>query len=138
MDSNRENLIQDIYVELVQIISESNGINLPDTLELLLEGPRFDKKIKLKKTVEEFQILLASYQNDQVAIDTLLNHPVAEGLFEFFKRFPIPYREEHIHLTGSLGAEFVYPRIKKLLEGHDKAIYEEKIREIYGDSASFL
>ncbi|MGC4073781.1 MAG: hypothetical protein QM760_14975 [Nibricoccus sp.] len=47
-------------------------------------------------------------------------------LFCFFREFPLPYHEEHIHLTGSLSAEFIYPRLKKLLEGPDKKTYEEK------------
>jgi hypothetical protein len=51
----------------------------------------------------------------------------------FLKRFPIPYREEHIHLTGSLTADFVYPRLKPLLEGENKDNYWDKIKHTYGD-----
>ncbi|MDC0980212.1 hypothetical protein OAQ84_00605 [Bdellovibrionales bacterium] len=128
-------LVQELYFELVQVISESNGISLPDTLELLSESPRFDDKPKIKKLIDEFRRLLAAYQYEDVEIETLLGHPVALALFEFFRRFPLPYKEEHIHLTGSLSAEFIFPRLKKLLEGPNRLTYESKIVEIYGEEA---
>lgn len=135
MDATKDTLIQELYYELVQVISESNGISLPDTLELLSESPHFDNKPKLKKLVDEFRRLLAAYQYEDVEIETLLGHPVALGLAEFFKKFPLTYREEHIHLTGSLSADFIYPRLKKLMEGENKELYESRIREIYGEQA---
>ena len=53
----------------------------------------------------------------------------------FFLAFPIPFHDEHIHLTGSLDAEFIYPRLVALLEGPDGELYEAKIREVYGGDA---
>ncbi|MCB0420527.1 MAG: hypothetical protein KDD61_06000 [Bdellovibrionales bacterium] len=135
MDSGKDSLVNELYFELVQVISESNGISLPDTLELLSESPHFDGKGKLKKLVDEFRRLLAAYQYEDVEIETLLGHPVALGLYEFFKKFPLKYKEEHIHLTGSLSADFIFPRLKKLLEGENRELYEERISEIYGEDA---
>src|SRR5205085_6811239 len=42
----------------------------------------------------------------------------------------IPFRDEHTHLSGSLDADFVYPRLAPLLESPAVAA---KIRQIYGD-----
>ena len=32
-------------------------------------------------------------------------------------------------------ADFIFPRLKKLIEGPNKAIYEKKIKEVYGNNA---
>jgi hypothetical protein len=92
-------------------------------------------KPNIQKLAIEFRNLLFQFQSDQVEMPTLLHHPMARGLFEFFKSFPLPYRDEHTHLTGALSADFIYPRLKTLLEGPHKALYEEKIRQIYGPSS---
>jgi adenosine deaminase len=68
-----------------------------------------------------------------VPIESLLGHPVALALEAFFRAFPLPFHDEHTHLTGSLDAEFVWPRLAALLEGPHRAIYEQKIRDVYGD-----
>jgi adenosine deaminase len=65
----------------------------------------------------------------------LLGHPFSSAFFEFFKDFPLPYHEEHIHLTGSLSAEFIYPHLKKLLDGPQRNLYTTKIAEVYGVDA---
>lgn len=119
----------------IEIISETNGITLDDTLELMLNSDRIRKDSTMSKQISEFRGLIAAFQTDQIGIDTLLNHIVASALFEFFRRFPIPYRDEHTHLTGALSADFLYPRLKSLLEGPNKALYEKKITDIYGPSA---
>jgi adenosine deaminase len=85
--------------------------------------------------VEEFRHLLGKYSVDQISIHELLQHPVASAFFDFFKLFPLKYNEEHIHLTGSLTAEFIYPRLKKLLDGPHQEIYKRKITEVYGPEA---
>lgn len=131
----REQLIEQLKVELVKIISETNGISLSNTLELLLQSLKVKENNLVEKSLLEFSHLLTGFQIDEVDIDTLLTHPVAEALFEFFKSFPIPYNEEHIHLTGSLSAEFIYPRLKVLLEGPNKEIYEKKISDVYGEDS---
>lgn len=120
---------------LTTIISETNGISLSDTIDLLISSKLKNENSEAYQLVVEFRELLNSFQINQVAISSLLKHPLSAALFEFFKNFPLKYHEEHIHLTGAITAEFIYPRLKKLLEGPDKAIYEQKIAEVYGDKA---
>lgn len=127
--------LEDLTQALIEIISETNGITLDDTLELMLNSDRIRKDPVITKQISEFRGLIAAFQTDQIGIDTLLNHIVAAALFEFFRRFPIPYRDEHTHLTGALSADFLYPRLKQLLEGPNKSLYEKKITDIYGPSA---
>lgn len=122
---------------IIEIISETNGIGLFDTLELLTMSPGAKNNPDLLQKVEEFRQLLTEFQVDTIRIDRLLNHPVASALFEFFKRFPLTYRDEHTHLTGALSSEFVFAKLKPLLDPKNKnaKIYEKKITEIYGPSA---
>ena len=126
---------QQLTAALTTIISETNGISLADTLELLMSSDLKETSPEAAASVAEFQDLLNRFQINKVTIYTLLKHPVSAALFEFFKNFPLKYNEEHIHLTGAITADFIYPRLKKLLEGPDKEIYEEKIREVYGHDA---
>jgi adenosine deaminase len=118
---------------LTEIISETNGISLIETLDLACNAEFSKESQQIRKPLNEFRKLLAGFQQDEVDIQTLLNHPVSEAMRTFFKNFPIPYCEEHIHLTGSLTADFVYPRLKPLLEGEHSEIYWQKIKETYGD-----
>lgn len=120
---------------LTTIISETNGISISDTINLLLSSDLENKSPEAYKHTQEFRELLNRFQINQVTITALLKHPVSAALAEFFKNFPLKYNEEHIHLTGAITADFIYPRLKKLLEGPHKEIYEEKIREVYGDKA---
>ncbi|MBY0517925.1 MAG: hypothetical protein K2P81_13530 [Bacteriovoracaceae bacterium] len=121
---------------LVRIISETNGITLSDTLELSTIGDSRDDNPLIKKTLVEFRRLLSGFQQDEVDIKTLLQHPVAYALRDFFKRFPKPYIEEHIHLTGSLTAEFIFLHLMQLLEGPHREIYVEKIEKIWGSGSA--
>lgn len=125
----------DLVTCLIEIISETNGINLADTLELMLSSATVQKNPHVASAAAEFRSLLFQFQIDQVDMDLLLAHPMAKGLFSFFKSFPISYRDEHTHLTGALSAEYIFPRLKKLLEGPNKSIYEQKIKSIYGDQS---
>jgi len=130
-----QQLIEELTHELVNIISETNGINLNDTLELLSYSSPIQKLPICYKSIQEFRKLISGFHQDELDIYTLLNHPVALAFFQFFKKFPLKYREEHIHLTGSLTAEFIYPRLMKLLEGKHSKIYKEKIIEVYGEQS---
>lgn len=123
----------DILPHITRIISETNGLSLENTLDLLLVSINTEDAIK--KSIHEFYHLLNQFKIDQIGIDPLLEHPVGDSFFEFFKNFPLKYREEHIHLTGSLSADFVYPRLKELLDGPSGSIYKEKIVKIYGEKA---
>jgi hypothetical protein len=129
-----EKLKQELAQHLVKMISETNGISLSDTLELAMQPGAADSSA-VQKSIAEFRRLLSGFQQDEVDINTLFAHPVAHGLEAFFKEFPLKFREEHIHLTGSLTAEFIFPRLKKLLEGPHRKIYEKKIIEAYGKEA---
>lgn len=119
----------------IRTISETNGISLSDTLELISLSDLKDESKEAYESVEDFRKELAKFQQNQGSIHALQHHPVSAALFQFFKRFPLKYQEEHIHLTGSLTAEFIYPRLKKLIDGPNKAIYQKKIVEVYGESA---
>ena len=132
MFAKKEKVIQDIKNSLIDIISETNGITINDTLELLAYHPELKCNPLVEKSLSEFRKLIIGFHNNDVDISTLLSHPFSEAFFGFFKEFPLPYHEEHIHLTGSLSAGFIYPRLKVLLDGPDKKLYEEKIRQVYG------
>ena len=119
--------------EITFVIGETGGITLKDTIELLKCSHGIEPSIK--KLIFEFDRLLGAFHNNDVDIKTLFEHPFSKALFHFFKEFPLPYHEEHIHLTGSLEADFIWPRLKTLLEGPNKKIYEEKIKKNYGKSA---
>jgi adenosine deaminase len=127
------NTIDLLREHLIDIISETNGITLTDTLELSENSNFANDYPKVKKQIHSFRRLLSEYQQNEVEISTLLEHPLSSALFGFFKDFPLKYNEEHIHLTGSLTAEFIYPRLKKLLEGPSKDALEKKIIDVYGD-----
>ena len=118
---------------ITEVISETNGITIMDTLELASTSEYALGNPTVRKSIQEFLRLLGGFQQDEVDIQTLLNHPVSEALRNFFKKFPLSYKEEHIHLTGSLTAEFVYPRLKALLQGPHKEMYWKKIQAVYGD-----
>ncbi len=135
MFPKKEKSINEIKMALIDIISETNGISITDTLELLAYHPGLKNNKILEKSLSEFRKLITGFHDSEVDISTLLNHPFSEAFFGFFKDFPLPYHEEHIHLTGSLSAEFIYPRIKILLEGKEKDIYIEKITQVYGEQA---
>lgn len=121
---------------LIKIISETNGISLADTLELALMGETKDDNHLIKKSLAEFRRLINDFHNDEVDIKTLLNHPVSHALFQFFRKFPKPYIEEHIHLTGSLSAEFIYPHLMKLLKGPKQQVYFDIINKVYGEGTA--
>lgn len=135
LKASNDSLTLELSRALTDIISETNGINLSDTLELMANSDSVRQRPIIQKLAIEFRNLLFQFQSDQIEIETLLNHPVAKGLFHFFRNFPLPYRDEHTHLTGALSANFIYPRLKKLLEGPNKEVYEEKIRQIYGPNS---
>jgi len=132
---SKSKMIRDLKHALIDIISETNGINIFDTLELLSFNMGLKKDLPVEKSLAEFRNLLSGFQNNEVDITTLIGHPFSEAFFEFLKDFPIPYHEEHIHLTGSLTAEFIYPHLKKLLDGPQREIYLKKISEVYETDA---
>ena len=127
--------LSELSSSLIRVISETNGISLGDTLQLATHSMLFQERPRAMAWVQEFRRLLFSYVANEVDIGELLTHPVALTLRAFLKRFPKTYREEHIHLTGSLTAAFIYPRLAALLDGPAGDAYERKIRQVYGDDA---
>jgi adenosine deaminase len=115
-----------------QLISETSGLSLDDTLVLAEQSPLPEEELAL---IRDFRILLGRFRINQTPIEALLDHPISAALTAFFRAFPIPFRDEHIHLTGSLDAEFIYPRLAQLLDGPKRALYEAKIAEVYGPEA---
>src|SRR5688572_2554467 len=115
-----------------QLISETSGLSLEDTLSLAVQSPLPDEDLAL---IRDFHTLLGRFRMNDSPIDALLDHTVSHALEGFFRAFPIPFRDEHIHLTGSLAADFIYPRLERLLEGPKRAVYEAKIAEVYGREA---
>ncbi|MCA9617417.1 MAG: hypothetical protein KC731_00250 [Myxococcales bacterium] len=120
---------------LLKLISETNGVTLGHTLDLALRSMLVEERPEVAARLREFHELLYVYQRDPSDIRALLDHEVARTLGGIFRAFPLKFREEHIHLTGSLTADFVHPRLMALLEGPDRASYEQKIRDTYGDDA---
>jgi adenosine deaminase len=135
MVKKTQGIINQLKRCLIRIVSETNGISLQDTLEICQYSQLVKENRTLYKNIVEFRHLLSAFQQDEAEIETLINHPVSNAFYELFKEFPLPYQEEHIHLTGSLTAEFIYPRLKKLLKGPNKKIYEQKIIDTYGPDA---
>jgi hypothetical protein len=120
---------------LIRIISETNGVSLRDTLELLAGSELADEDDLAFDQLQDFRHILDKYSVNQVDIHSLLKHPVADAFFDFFRLFPLKYHEDHIHLTGALTADFIFPRLQKLIEGPLKDVYRQKITEVYGPSA---
>lgn len=121
--------------EFVEIVSETNGIALLDTIDLMLSSSLKSKNAEAYQWVQEFKDLLNAFITNQIDLHKLTSHPFNLVLEDFFKRFPVKYKEEHIHLTGSLTADFVWKQLKPLLEGPYASVYESKIKEVYGESA---
>lgn len=118
---------------LTQLISETSGLSLEDTLVLADNSPSIEPD--LAAVTREFHGLLGQFRLGRASIDALFAHPVSLALEAFFRGFPIPFRDEHIHLTGSLDAQFVWSRLQALLEGPHRATYEERIARVYGKDA---
>ena len=120
---------------VTEIVSETNGISLLDTLDLLISSDLPAKSMEAFNLVLEFRQMIDQFRINKLSIQALLDHPVSKTLFEFLRRVPLKYREEHTHLTGAVTAEFVYPRLMSLLAGPHKEIYEKKILGVYGPDA---
>src|SRR6188508_2217025 len=89
---------------LTQLISETSGLSLDDTLALAHGSPHLESDSDLRPLLAEFHELLGRFRVREANIDTLFLHPVSRAFEAFFRAFPIPFHDEHIHLTGSLAA----------------------------------
>src|SRR3954447_6913645 len=122
-------LVHQLARVFTQLISETSGLSLDDTLTLAEQQPLPDD---VARCISEFHELLGRFRLNAQPIEPLFAHPVSKALGAFFRAFPIPFHDEHIHLTGSIDAEFIYPRLAPLLENET---YRRKIAEVYGEDA---
>ena len=121
--------------EFVEIVSETNGISLIDTLDLMISSSLKNKNAEAYSWITDFRSLLNQFITNEINLQKVMSHPFANVLEDFFKAFPIKYKEEHIHLTGSLTSEFIWTQLKPLIEGTQASVYKQKITEVYGASA---
>lgn len=128
---NSSDLVRRLTSFLTRLISETSGLSLEDTLVLARGAPQMEQDVAAY--LGEFREILGLFRLGQAPIDVLFAHPVSQALAAFFRAFPIPFRDEHIHLTGSLSAEFVWSRLGPLLDGPNRALYVERIARVYGE-----
>jgi hypothetical protein len=121
--------------EFVEIVSETNGISLVDTLDLMLSSSLRTKNPEAYEWVVEYRDLINQFMVNRIDMKQLREHKFNLVLEEFFRRFPLKYKEEHIHLSGSLSAEFIWSKLQPLIEGPNRLLYEKKIKHVYGDSS---
>jgi len=117
---------------LVKLNSETNGVSLGDTLELAERSILFGERPKELAAITDFRERLFEHSKSGIGMEALVDHEVGKTLQGFLASYPLHFQEEHIHLTGSLTASFVYPRLMELLDGPEAAIYEKKIIDTYG------
>jgi adenosine deaminase len=120
---------------LTDLISETNGLSLEQTLDLAVRSPDFDADAEVSHLIRDFHALLRRFRVDEHPIEPLLDHPFSDALRDLFRSCPVPFRDDHTHLTGALGADFIHPRLEALIEGPDSALYERKIAEVYGSES---
>lgn len=121
---------------LINVIATTNGIPLEDTLELAALTPNARMSEDDRRLIKEFRLLISSYHRDEIPIEKLFDHPVADALSFFFKNFPLPFKEEHTHLTGALPAEFVTPFFQEELAGPSGKKIKTDLETIYGKNVS--
>jgi adenosine deaminase len=133
MDNRNKEIL---YSNLVSIISETNGISLLATLDMMLNCHRLKGNATVLPSIQRFKNLIHEYHQGVAEVSELLNHPFSGAIYRFLKNFPLPFKEEHIHLTGSLSAEFIMPYLKGLLNGENAELYKKKINAVYGDNGA--
>ena len=131
-DAGADSLVGRLKRFLCELVSETNGLTLESTLELAEQSLQVADDPEMGNAVRGFHDLLRRFRTDQAHLDELFAHPFSEALYEFLRSFPMPYRDEHTHLTGSLDASFIAPRLLELLEGPRSEVYQRKIVEVYG------
>lgn len=117
---------------ITKMISMTNGLSLENTLSLMQSSDLSQTDPAAAAAVNDFHDQLKQFQIGNRQIEQLIEHPFAKALTQFFKSFPIPYREEHIHLTGSLGSSFVFPRLMDMIDRGMGEALGAKVKAIYG------
>ena len=137
--SGPEDLTGRLTAAITRIVSQTNGITLEDTLDLMLQSDLSTEDPPVHAAIGEFRDDLFAFQMDRrrgMAIRQLLDHPFSQALSRFFSRFPIPYREEHSHLTGALDPSFIFPRLISALEGPGSDAVKTQIDRVYGSGSA--
>jgi hypothetical protein len=80
----KKELSPQIRNELIKIISETNGITIHDTLELMIYSDEIGKSPEIKQSLQEFKKLLADFQNNFVSIHKLLAHDFSHFMKNIF------------------------------------------------------
>ena len=108
-------LISDrLYRYLCRMISDTNGVSLNDTLMLILNSPEVRTDSEALSNFSGFRTVLLKFQRSETDLTQLLAHPVAAVIRRYFREFPLSFRDDHIHLTGSLSAEFIWGKLQLL------------------------
>ena len=83
---------QDIVPRLTrfvtQLISETNGLSLEDTLVLAQQSPQLQRDAELGYLVREFHKRLGRFRLGGESIETLFAHPVSHAFEAFFRGGP--------------------------------------------------
>ena len=77
-----------LFQNLCQIISDTNGISLTDTLELLLRSSRDVTDAAIRSVISSFLDRLYYTQRRGQDVSDLLDNPVTNALGEFLTTFP--------------------------------------------------
>lgn len=132
---NNPELVDKLYRQFMVIVSETNGISLDDTLSLMETGHLGKEDQEVHAAIQSFRATLLHFQIDQSHIEHLFDHPFGAALYRFFKHFPLSFREEHTHLTGSLQADFIFPRLLALLNGPGAEHVKKQLETVYGEQS---
>lgn len=131
-------LQEELTAAISRIVAETNGINMIDTLALLQSAYSFGLSEEACSTIKEFDELLRDFLVDRRDMDDLLDHPFAQAFSAYFSRFPIAFREEHTHLTGALTPEFIFPRLREILDGPNGDAIHKQLLSVYGEKAQTI
>lgn len=134
---DKNQLLEKLYNYITQIIAETNGVCLSDTLSLMTSktASSYDVGDEVLETIRDFAEKLDLFHINKIKIEELLDHPFSFVMERFFKNFPLKYNEEHTHLTGSLTGEFVYDYLMDLFKKDESGELEKKVKEVYGEDA---
>jgi adenosine deaminase len=133
---NKSNeLVYSLTRLFVDIISETNGLSLMDTIDLALQSEEAHHSSVMRKHLKDFRQLLFGFEQNSTSMKTIMEHPVAIALYNFLLNFPIRFREEHIHLTGSLEADFIYAKLKELMNPSNEELIKKRVVDTFGADA---
>src|SRR5436305_7902182 len=83
----RMSLVPRLTKFFTQLISETRGLSLADTLSLAEYAPQISADAEAAHAIREFRDLLGRFRVDAAPIEPLLEHAVARALADFFRAF---------------------------------------------------